>query len=110
ADFELELINFRPTDIYLPLGQWHNGALKMRGAPLGLHGIGRLKPGVTLEQARADMDAVSQNLASAYPELNRGNKANLIPLKRSMTGTVQPVLLVLLGAVAFVLLIACVNV
>jgi len=104
ADFELELINFRPTDIYLPLGQWHNGALKMRGAPLGLHGIGRLKPGVTLEQARADMDAVSQNLASAYPELNRGNKANLIPLKRSMTGTVQPVLLVLLGAVAFVLL------
>src|SRR5215469_11040414 len=110
ASFDLGLINFAPSDLYLPMGQWGNPALKWRNAPLGLHGIGRLKPGVTLEQARADMDGVSKNLADAYPDINRGNKANLIPLKHSITGEVRPVLLLLLGAVGFVLLIACVNV
>ena len=110
AGFDLQLINFVPTDIYLPMGQWKNTALKMRGAPLGLHGIGRIKPGVTLEQARADMTEVSRNLETAYPDVDRNNRANLIPLKQSMVGGIQSVLLVLLGAVGFVLLIACVNV
>ncbi len=110
SSFDLQLGNFSPTDIYLPMGQWGIPALKNRHAALGLHGIGRLKRGVTLEQARADMDSVSNNLANAYPDTNRGLKANLIPLKRSITRRIQPVLLLLLGAVGFVLLIACVNV
>jgi predicted permease len=110
ASFELPLSYFVPTDIYLPMGQWRNTALKMRGAPLGLHGIGRIKPGTTLAQALADMEEVSRNLAIAFPDTNRDNQANLIPLKQSVTGSIQPLLLTLLGAVGFVLLIACVNV
>ena len=110
ASFDLQLGSFSPTDVYLPLGRWGNNALKSRRAALGLHGIGRIKPGLTIEQARADMDVVSQNLAAAFPDTNTGMKANLIPIKQSMTGRVQPVLLLLLGAVGFVLLIACLNV
>jgi predicted permease len=110
ATFDLQLGTFSATDIYVPLGQWGNNGLKSRRAALGLHGIGRLKPGVTIDQARADMDVVSRNLATAFPDSNTGMKANLIPIKRSMTGRVRPVLLLLLGAVGFVLLIACLNV
>jgi len=100
----------RGVDLYVPLGQWNNPALQSRGAALGLHGIGRLKPGVTFAQAQADMDSVSGGLAISYPDTNRDNGARLVPLKESVVGAVEPILLMLLGAVGFVLLIACVNV
>jgi len=110
ASFRLNIPSFSEADIYAPVGQWNNPLLSNRGAGLGFHGIGRLKPGVTLEQARADMDQVSHNLATAYPDADQGISANLLPLKQRMLGDVKPLLLVLLGAVGFVLLIACVNV
>ncbi len=72
--------------------------------------IGRIKPGVTLEQARQDMDRVSRQLTRDYPEIDSNEKANLVPLKEEMVGDIRPVLLVLLGAVSLVLLISCVNV
>ncbi len=81
-----------------------------RGSGWGLDGIGRLKPGVTLEQAREDMDRVSRELAVAYPDIDSDKKANLLSLKDEMVGDMRPILLVLLGAVGFVLLISCVNV
>ena len=96
--------------LYVPVGQWSNPLLMKRGAGLGFHGIARLKPGVSLDQAHADMARVTSNLAAAYPDANKGITASLIPLKQSMVGDVQPFLLVLLVAVGFVLLIACVNV
>src|SRR5258708_12003949 len=74
-----------------------------------LHGIGRLKPGVSIEQARADMRRVTLGLAAAYPE-DQGLGATIVPLKDEVVREVRPLLLVLLGAVGFVLLIACVNV
>src|ERR1700723_3163743 len=80
------------------------------GVGRGFHGIGRLKPGVTIEQAAADMSAVTNNLAVAYPDANKGIGASLIPLKQWVVGGVRPLLLVLLASVGFVLLIACVNV
>jgi predicted permease len=99
-----------PTEIYVPIGQWNNPLLPNRDAGLGIHGVARLKPGVSIEQARADMERVTGNLAAAYPDLDKGIGANLVPMKRALFGNVQPILLMLLGAVGFVLLIACFNV
>jgi len=106
ADFGL----FRNTDVYVPIGQSDNPALKQRGAGMGLHGIGRLKPGVTIEQAQADLSGIMARLATMYPETNRGNGAKVSSLKERMTGGIGSTLWLLLGAVGFVLLIACVNV
>ena len=110
ANFSLQVSNFRPADIYTPIGQWNNPALRNRGAALGIHGIGRLKPGVTLAQAETDLNRVMRDLAAAYPETNRNNGAKVVPLKQRMVGSVGTTLWMLLGAVGFVLLIACVNV
>jgi predicted permease len=110
TSFDLSLGNFRDGEIYVPIGQWQTTALHDRGAGLGLHGIARLKPGVTFAQAQADMDGVSDRLAAAFPEDDHGMRARLVPLRQSIVGAIQPLLLVLLGAVGFVLLIACVNV
>jgi len=110
ASFHLRIPGFRDREVYVPVGQWTNSLLLNRGAGLGIHGVGRLKPGVTLAQAQADMDAVTRNLATAFPDEDKGITANLVPLKRQIVGEVQPLLLVLLAAVGCVLLIACVNV
>jgi predicted permease len=110
ANFHLTVPGFRECDVYVPIGQWSNPLLLKRGAGLGIHGIGRLKPGVTLEQARADMEAVSKNLATAFPDTDQGITASIVPLKQQMVGSVRPILTVLLAAVGFVLLIACANV
>jgi predicted permease len=110
ANFHLQIPGFREGQVYLPIGQWNNPWLNKRGAGLGIHGIGRLKPGVTLEQARADMESITHNLALAFPDSDKGISAKLVPLKQQIVGQVRPFLLLLLGAVGFVLLIACVNV
>jgi predicted permease len=98
------------SDVYSLIGQWNAPPMRSRSAGLGLHGIGRLKPGVTLAQARADLDRVMRNLAAAYPDANQGNGATVVPLDEQLVGGVRLPLLLLLGAVGFVLLIACVNV
>jgi putative ABC transport system permease protein len=110
ANFDLLLKSFRVAEVYVPIGQWKNPLLPKRSAGLGAHGIARLKPGVSIEQARADMSEITHNLAEAFPDDNKGVGASLVPLKQDMVGDVKPILLVLLAAVAFVLLIACVNV
>ncbi|MGE5244809.1 MAG: ADOP family duplicated permease [Betaproteobacteria bacterium] len=100
----------RTADVYMPVGQWGNPFLTHRTAGLGFHGVGRLKPGVTIEQARADMDAVTRALTRAYPDEDKDIGATLVPFRDALVGNVRPVLLLLFGAVGFVLLIACVNV
>jgi len=72
--------------------------------------IARLKPGVTLEQARAELNTISDRLAQQYPKDDRGWGATAIPLSTDLIGDVQAPLLILLGAVALVLLIACANI
>jgi predicted permease len=109
ASFDL-LGMARSRELFVPVGQWSNPLLMNRAAGLGFHGIGRLKPGVTVAQARSDMERVSRNLAEAYPDSDKGIGAALIPLRERVLGQVQPFLLLLFGAVGFVLLIACVNV
>ncbi|MGC1619446.1 MAG: ABC transporter permease [Candidatus Acidiferrum sp.] len=108
--FELSLGGFHDIDVYVPIGQWGNPLLPKRGAGLGFHGIGRLKPGVSVEQARADLLRVTSDLAAAFPDTDKGIGAGVFPLKQTMVKGTQTFLLVLLAAVGFVLLIACVNV
>ncbi|MBX7185315.1 MAG: ABC transporter permease [Vicinamibacteria bacterium] len=99
-----------PSDVYVPIGQWADPSFRDRHISMGTNAIGRLKPGVTEAQAQADMDAVARDLAAAYPDANKGSGITMVPLKTDVVGNVRGTLLVLLGAVAFVLLIACANV
>src|SRR5271163_5248305 len=111
ASFQLESTNFRGNeDVFVPIGGDRDTLFHDRDAHPGTRAIGRLKPGVTLAAAQADMDQIANNLALAYPEADKGAGASLVPLKKDIVGDVQPFLWVLLGAVGFVLLIACVNV
>jgi putative ABC transport system permease protein len=75
-----------------------------------LQTVGRLKPGVSVEQARAEMVAIAGRLATQYPNANAGWSVKLGPMLEFAVRDIKPALLVLLGAVAFVLLIACANV
>jgi putative ABC transport system permease protein len=72
--------------------------------------IGRLKPGITMGQAQAQMDSIEQQLVKEFPDAYIGSDVKFVPLGAQIAGGFRPVLLVLFGAVAFVLLIACVNV
>lgn len=85
---------------------------QVRGArgSFSFFAIGRLKPGVRLEQAKADMGAIAERLQQQYPDVLEGYGVNLMPLHQQVVGNVKPALLALLGAVGFVLLIACANV
>ncbi len=75
-----------------------------------LRTFARLRQGVTLEQARAEMRGIARRLEQAYPRTNSGAGTAVVPLAEMAAGSVRPALLVLLGAVGFLLLIACVNV
>lgn len=99
-----------PSDVYVPIGQWSDPTFRDRRIGMGMNSIGRLRPGVSIEQARADMSRVAENLAAAYPEADKGSGVTLVPLKTDVVGDARGILLVLFGAVSFVLLIACANV
>jgi putative ABC transport system permease protein len=72
--------------------------------------VGRLKDGADIRAAQSELSAISTRLEQLYPEDDKGWGAVIIPLRQQLVGDVRPALLVLLGAVAFVLLIACANV
>jgi predicted permease len=100
-----------PAEIYVPIGQSENPSFDNRGPSRVLQIIGRLAPGVTLAQARAEMNVIDRNRVVAYPEsAGAATGVTIDALSQEVIGDLQPKLLLLLGAVGFVLLIACANV
>ena len=98
-------------DVYTPIGQWTDASFRDRSVDVSSHSVGRLKPGVTLAQAKAEMGGIaSAPCAATYPVANKNRGITLVSMKTDIVGNVQPFLLVLLGAVGFLLLIACANV
>ena len=110
AYFRSPFINNK-QDVWIPLvqdplfGSW----MARRGGHW-LPVFGRLKPGVSLAQAQAEMDAISERLAAEFPAENKGWTVRLVPMQKEIVGDVRTALLVLLGAVGLVLLIACANI
>ena len=94
--------------IWVPLHLNHFEETARSGRWLSV--IARLAPGVALEQARAEMEAINAQLAREYPEENAAVAVSIGPLRNEIVGNVRPLLLVLFGAVGFVLLIACANI
>ncbi len=78
--------------------------------PHFLRVLGRLQTGATVEQARTELDTIAQRLEQSYPDTNKGSQVFMIPLQEFYSGELHRPLYVLLGAVLFVLLIACANV
>ncbi len=103
---------FSRSEIVVPLGLSlvEGSGLLIRGNHSGLYGLARLKEGVSVEQAHAEMGALAAQLEQQYPESNSGNSASAQEVKDVLVEDVRPALIILLGAVGFVLLIACVNV
>jgi putative ABC transport system permease protein len=96
-----------PAELYRPVAEPPD---EKERASRHLRAIARLKPGVTVEQAQAEMDLISRQLAQEHPITNAGGGVHLVSLREDLIGRVRPALLMLFGAVAFVLLIACANV
>jgi putative ABC transport system permease protein len=101
-------------DVWLPMGYSQtaprgSAAAGTRCCPW-LHVVARMKPGVSLRQAQAEMDVIADRIARAHPEVNFGNGVEIVPLQAQMVGSVRTALWLLFGAVGCVLLIACVNV
>jgi putative ABC transport system permease protein len=95
----------------VPVGQLSDQtSWQSRGNHPGLYGVGRLKPGVTLEQADADMNTLAANLETQYPDTNAGGRVKLQPLMEIFVSDVRRALWVIFAAVGFVLLIACANI
>jgi putative ABC transport system permease protein len=97
----------RKPDLWMPLPLERGNRTTMGRF---LDSLGRLKPGVTMEQASADLASISRTLERDYPAFNAGLSATLVPLREEVLGEVRPALLMLLGAVGMLLLIACTNV
>ncbi len=104
--------SWRRMDVFTSLWRLEDklGGEKNRGNHPGIYVIARLKPGVTFDQARAEMLGIAKRLSEQYPQSNTGDSVTLRTLRDAIVDNLRPQLLVLLGAVAFVLLIACANV
>ena len=100
---------YERADLYAPIGYDASLPYACRDCE-HLKAIGRLKAGVALETARADIDAVQAALRTQYPTSYSQSTMTLVPLADELNGDIRPVLLVLMGAVALVLVIACANV
>lgn len=96
-----------PADVYAP---FQLGPAARQPLGRSIVALARLKPGVTRDQAQAEMTSVMEGLRAEWPDFNAGWTANVVPLREQLVGDVRLAVLVLFGAVAAVLLIACGNI
>ena len=110
------VIGVMPPRFRFPTGEvelWAAIKDNMTGMPRNsrfMNVVGRLKAGVTLESAQAELDATTAQLEAAYPETNKGWRVRLVGAHEAVVGNTKPALMALAGAVGLVLLIACANV
>ena len=111
-DRGLRVIFQSNVDVYTSLGRLEStiGGAARRDDHRGIYAYGRRKPGVSVEQAQAEMEAVAAKLAQRYPKTNSGNTAVVLPLLKEEVGDLQRPLWLLLGAVALILVIGCANI
>ena len=117
GDASIATVGVMPTTFQFPtrdVNSWSADEVDAPWAQLRTQtwytGVGRLKPGVTIEQARADLERVQAGLAAQYPDTDRQVGVRLEPLKDTMVGDSRLSLWVLFGAVSVLLLIACTNI
>ena len=101
---------FQPADVYVPFGPWASTLPDDRGWHPGIFPMARLKSGVSLEQARVEMETIALQLESEHRDSNTNVRVLVTRAQDQLVQNVRPALLMLLGAVALVLLIACANV
>lgn len=107
-----------PTFHFAPLGEanlWttlnpKDSSCEQRRSCHDLFGVARLRDGVSPERANANLSAIAERLEKQYPDSNRGRGASVVPLSEAIVGKIRPILLVLMGGAALLLLIAYVNV
>ena len=99
---------FFASDVWLPIWAYPNYVRDRRQN--NVFGIARLSDGIGLQQARAELATITKQLATQYPDTNRSRSAVILPLHETLVEDVRPILLLLAGAVACVLLIGCANV
>lgn len=101
-----------PPDVWIPLDLKLAKAmgidLSYRGA-LFLEALGQPRPGISIKQVQSDLETINARLEQEYPETNKSWGVTVVPLQEQLTGKVRPALLVLMGAVGFVLLVGCAN-
>jgi putative ABC transport system permease protein len=101
---------FQPADVYVPFWPWAATLPDDRGWHPGIFPVARLNSGVSVDEARIEMDAVALQLEAQYPESNRNVRVLVTRAQDLLVQNVRPALLMLTGAVVLVLLIACANV
>jgi macrolide transport system ATP-binding/permease protein len=105
---EFHFIPVEPAEYWITLHP--EGQCDLRRSCHGIYGVARLKDGVTLQQAAADTSSIAAQLEKEYPDSNRGQAANVMPLSEYIVGDVRPIMLMLLGGAGLLLAIAAINI
>jgi macrolide transport system ATP-binding/permease protein len=105
---EFHFIPVEPAEFWLTLHP--EGQCDLRRSCHGIYGVGRLKDGVTIQQALADTKSIAAQLEKEYPDSNRGQGANVVPLSQYIVGDIRPILVMLLAGAGLLLAISAINI